>query len=95
MKQTLEDMQIMYDHPILINCDNTSAINIFKLHVLHSKTKHIPIKYQFLREKLSQKVVKIEYVVAKEQIAYFLTKHILRDIFQYLRHNLGFIPNPN
>jgi hypothetical protein len=43
MKQTLEGLQVKYDHPILLNRDNTSAINLSKNPVMHSKTKHIPI----------------------------------------------------
>jgi hypothetical protein len=50
MKQTLTDIQVEYDEPIPIYCDNTSAISISKNPVMHSKTKHIPIKYHFLRE---------------------------------------------
>ena len=66
MKQTLEDLLVKYEHPIVINCDNISAINMPKNLVMHSKTKHIPIKYHFLREQVSQKVVKLEYVDTKE-----------------------------
>jgi hypothetical protein len=50
MKQTLTDIQVEYDEPILIYCDKTSANNISKNPVMHSKTKHIPIKYHFIRE---------------------------------------------
>jgi hypothetical protein len=50
MKQTLTDIHVEYDEPIPIYCDNTSAINISKNPVIHSKTKHIPIKYHFLWE---------------------------------------------
>jgi hypothetical protein len=35
MKQTLKDIKVEYDHPISIICDNTSAINISKNHVMH------------------------------------------------------------
>ena len=62
----LEDMQIKYNHPILRNCDNTSAISISKNPIMHSKTNHIPIKYHLLREQVSQKVVKLEYVSTKK-----------------------------
>jgi len=48
MMQTLQDFQITCTPPISILCDNTSAINISKNPVMHSKTKHIPIKYHFL-----------------------------------------------
>ena len=47
MKQTLEDLLVKYEYPIVLHCDNTSAINISTNHVMHSKTKHIPIKYHF------------------------------------------------
>jgi len=50
MMQTLQDIQITCSPPISILCDNTSAINISKNPIMHSKTKHIPIKYHFLQE---------------------------------------------
>jgi hypothetical protein len=50
IKKNLEDLQIRYNNPITINCDNTSSISISKNPVMHSKTKHIPIKYHFLRD---------------------------------------------
>jgi hypothetical protein len=49
MKQNLQDIQVDYDDPILIFCDNTSSISISKNPVMHSKMKHIPIKYHFLQ----------------------------------------------
>ncbi|XP_057842295.2 secreted RxLR effector protein 161-like [Cryptomeria japonica] len=52
MKQTLKDIKVEYDHPISIFCDNTSAINISNNPVMHSRTKHIPIKFHFLREQV-------------------------------------------
>ena len=55
MKQTLQDMKVSIDEPISIKRDNTSAISISKNPILHSKTKHIPIKYHFLREQVAQK----------------------------------------
>ena len=74
MKQTLEYILIKYEDLIVISCDNTSATNISRNHVMHSKTKHIPIKYHFLRDQVSQKVVKLEYVDTKEHIADLFTK---------------------
>jgi hypothetical protein len=50
MKKTLQDIQVEYDEPILILCDNTNFISISKNPVMHSKTKHIPIKFHFIRE---------------------------------------------
>ena len=64
MKQTLEDFLVNYENPI-INCDNSSAINISKYPIMHYKTKYIPIKYNSLRDQVSQNVIKIEYVDTK------------------------------
>eukprot|EP00253_Pinus_taeda_P025891 PITA_25891 len=66
MMQTLQEIQITCSPPISIICDNTSAIIISNNPVMHSKTKHIPIKYHFLREQVLDKKVKLEYVPSKE-----------------------------
>ena len=66
MKHTLEDLHVKYEHPIVINYDNTNAINISKNLLMHSKTKNISIKYHFLRDQVSQKVVKLEYADTRE-----------------------------
>ena len=92
MKQTLEDLLVKYEHPIVINSDNTSAINMSKNPIMHSKKKHIPIKYHYLREHVSEKIVKLEYIDTKEQIAEIFTKPLPKEAFERLRQNMGFIP---
>jgi hypothetical protein len=87
MKQTLQDIQVEYRQPIPILCDNTSAISISKNPVMHSKTKHIPIKYHFLREQVVNQVVKLDYVTTKEHIVDIFTKPLPREAFEYLRQN--------
>jgi len=51
MMQTLQDFQITCTPPISILCDNTSAISISKNPIMHSKTKHISIKYHIFENK--------------------------------------------
>jgi hypothetical protein len=75
MKQTLTDIQVEYDEPIPIYCDNKSAISISKNPVMHSKMKHIPIKYHFLWEQVAEKNIRVEYVGTKEQVTDIFTKH--------------------
>ena len=52
--------------PVILYCDNTSAINISKNHVMHAKNKHIAIKYHYVRELVKDKQVKMEYIHSKE-----------------------------
>ena len=78
--------------PMIIYCDNTSAINISKNPVMHAKTKHIAIKYHYVRELVEDKQVKMEYIHSKEQIADIFTKPLPKDAFEYLRGKLGVNP---
>ena len=91
-KQLLEGMKMEIKEPIVMFCDNTSAINISKNPVMHSKTKHIAIKYHFVRELVQDKEIRLEYVHTKEQIADIFTKPLPKDAFLYLRCKLGVTP---
>ena len=62
-----------------------------KNHVMYSETKNVPSKYHFLREKVLEKKVKLEYVPSKEQVSYIFTKPLPREAFEYLRHKLGVV----
>ena len=94
MKQTLTDIQVEYDEPIPIYCDNTSAINISKNLGMHSKMKHISIMYHLLQEQFVEKNIRVEYVGKKEQVEDIFTKPLSREAFGYLRQRLGVISTP-
>ena len=93
MKQTLQDLQVQFSEPISVFCDNTSSINISKNHVMHPKTKHIPIKYHFVREQVAEKNIKLEYVGTKEQIVDIFTKPLPCEAFEYLHQKLWILPS--
>jgi hypothetical protein len=90
----LEDIQVEYDEPIPIYCDNTSAISISKNPVMHSKMKHIPIKYHFLQEQVAENNIRVEYVGTKEQVSDIFKKLLPWESFEYIRQRLGIITTP-
>ncbi|KAL3524948.1 hypothetical protein ACH5RR_013320 [Cinchona calisaya] len=49
MKHTLKDFGAIFVC-VPIRCDNTSAINLTKNPILHSRTKHIDVKNHFVRD---------------------------------------------
>ena len=61
MKKVLIDYGISQD-TIVVYCDNSSAIDIYKNSVQHSKTKHIDIRYHFIRDLVERKIVCLEYI---------------------------------
>jgi len=64
MKQQLSDYEILLDH-IPIRCDNTSAINLSKNLVQHSRTKHIELRHHFLRDHVQKGDCVLEFVDTK------------------------------
>jgi hypothetical protein len=88
------DIQVEYNEPNPIYCDNTSVISISKNPVMNSKRKHIPIKYHFLREQVAEKNIRVEYVGTKEQVADIFTKPLPRESFEYFRQRLRVISTP-
>jgi hypothetical protein len=89
-----KDIQFEYDDPIPINSYNTTTINISKNPTMHSKTKHIPIRYHYLWEQVVEKNIKVEYVGTKEQVEDIFTKPLPRESFEYLHQRLEVISTP-
>jgi hypothetical protein len=58
-------------------CDSQSAIHLAKNPSYHSKIKHIPIKYHFVRKVIDERGVSLEKVHTKENCANMFTKPIL------------------
>ena len=81
---------IIYENvPIL--CDNTSAINISKNPVQHSKTKHIEIRHHFLRDNVEKGLVELSFCKSEEQIADIFTKPLGKESFCKFRVMLGLV----
>jgi len=90
MKQQLEDYNIFLNH-IPLKCDNTSAINLTKNPIMHSRTKQIEIRHHFLRDHINKGNCEMEYVDTKHQLADIFTKPLAKDRFYELRRDLGIL----
>ena len=80
MKQTLSDFDLSFEH-VPIECDNTSAINISKYPMQHSKTKHIEIRHHFLRDHAQKGDITLEFVSTKAQLAKIFAKPLSEEQF--------------
>jgi len=58
----------------LTTVDNQSSIKMSQNPVLHSKTKHIDIRYHYIREAVAKGTVTLEYCPTKDMAADLLTK---------------------
>ena len=57
--------------------------------VFHDKSKHIKIKYHYIRDMVQRGIVKLQYVAMEEHIANVLTKPLARVKFEYFSEKLG------
>ncbi|KAJ0735424.1 putative RNA-directed DNA polymerase [Helianthus annuus] len=74
VKGILNSLQMHMDGPPTILCDNKSTICLAKDPVYHGKSKHIRIKYHFIRELIKNDEVEVRFCTTKEQVADILTK---------------------
>jgi len=89
LQRILKDMGEKQSGPTTINCDNKSTIAMTKNHVHHNRTKHIAIKYHFIREAKTNMKIRLEYCPTEDQIANIFTKALPRPRFELLRTMLG------
>ena len=70
-------MKVYIDGPVVVCEDNQSAIAIAKNDRYQSRTKHIDIRYHFVRDQVENKVIQLQYNETKLQLVDFQTKSIL------------------
>ena len=61
LRQLLNDVHCNDGLPIIINEDNQAAISIAKDPKDHPKTKHIAIKYHFIRDRIVNNEIAVKY----------------------------------
>ena len=88
MKQTQKDYDLLFNIT-QIYCDNTSAINLSKNPVHHSRTKHIEVRHYFLRNLVTKNDIKIEFISTTDQLADIFTKPLDESQFVKIKRNLG------
>ncbi|KAM6597070.1 hypothetical protein CsatA_007594 [Cannabis sativa] len=88
MKQTLKDFDIDFECTP-IKCDNTSAINLSKNPILHSRAKHIDIRHHFLRDHIQRGDIMLDFVSTEFQLADIFTKPLSDERFSFIRRELG------
>ncbi|GKA50171.1 retrovirus-related pol polyprotein from transposon TNT 1-94 [Tanacetum coccineum] len=73
LRGLLEELGVVLN-TVAVNCDNQGAIHLSRNHVFHERTKHINVRYHFIREVLEAKTVKVLKVGTEHNAADALTK---------------------
>ena len=70
----VKDFYYDRDEAVLIHGDNQGSLDLAQYPVNHQRSKHIDIKYHFIREKCANDEIKPEHVATTENVADLMTK---------------------
>ena len=88
LRQMLKELDFVCD-TIPINVDNQSAIKLTKNSEFHKRSKHIDVRFHFVRDVLNRKEIDLNYIESKQQLADIITQPLAKKQFCFLREQIG------
>ena len=79
----------------MILCDNQSGIRLSENPVFHDRSKHIDIRYHFIRDMVQRGAIRLHHIGTDEQITNILTKPLGKVKFLTFRELLGAMERPS
>nr|KYP44586.1 Retrovirus-related Pol polyprotein from transposon TNT 1-94 [Cajanus cajan] len=91
LRRILEHLDHYQVGATVMFCDNVSTIKLSKNPVLHGRSKHIDVRFHFLRNLCNDGVIELNFCSTKNQLADIMTKPLKVEDFQRLRSALGML----
>ncbi|GAA0162849.1 hypothetical protein LIER_18854 [Lithospermum erythrorhizon] len=91
VKRLYEELDMKFEGPIQLYCDNQSAMSITHNPVQHDRTRHVEVDRHFINEKLEDKIIRIVHVPTGQQLTDILTKGLSEKQYNRLLSKLGLI----
>ena len=85
LKRIIEKLSLEESKCITILYDNSSTIKLSENLVLHGRSKHIDVRFHFLRDLTREGTVELVYYGTQDQLADMMTKPHTVDAFQRFR----------
>jgi len=79
LQTIISELGYKLSRPSIIYSDNQSSITLSENPKHHDRTKHIDLRFHFLREKVKNKILKLEYTPTARMWADLLTKSLPKD----------------
>lgn len=91
IRRVIETLGVKEEGATEIMCDNSSTIQLSKNPVFHGRSKHIDVRFHFLRDLVNNGIIELSYCNTQNQIADVMTKPLKLEHFEKLRGMLGVI----
>ncbi|KAG6471756.1 hypothetical protein ZIOFF_069202 [Zingiber officinale] len=89
LRRMLGFLQHKQDDWTMVCCDSKSTIELIKNPVFHGRSKHIDIKYHFIRDLVREIEIAVNYCKNEFQVADIFTKGLKEETFMKLKKMLG------
>ncbi len=74
---------------VQIYCDNQGDVRLVSNAEFHQKTKHIQLRYHYIREQKAEERIEVKYVSTENQLADIFTKALPGPKFIEMRKRIG------
>jgi hypothetical protein len=78
----LADMEINVELPVQVHVDNQGAVHMSKNNSTTSRTKHIDVRYKYIRELIDDGMIEVTFVPTRDNDADLFTKNLPSELFQ-------------
>ena len=95
LERLISDLLGTKEETVTVYEDNQSTISMGKNQQYHGRTKHIAIKYHFVRENVTAGVVRIPYCKSEDMLADIFTKPLSAPRFKKLCQLIGMVEQNN
>ena len=89
LHEFLREIGLLNDNPIYCKCDNSGAVELSKSSQYRGRSKHIEIRYHFIRQLVEQCKVEVGHVPSQDMLADIFTKPLAVPKFIAFRDMLG------
>jgi histone deacetylase 1/2 len=91
IQKLLMELNIPYSPVSCLWCDNIGATYLSQNPIFHARTKHIEINFHFVRERVAQKLLDIQFIPSGDQLANGFTKPLCTAKMKDFRVNLNLV----
>jgi len=87
----LRELNISSPRAAKLWCDNLGSKYLTANPVFHARTKHIEVDYHFVRERVSRKLLEVDFVSSGDQVADGFTKPLSVLLLENFKYNLNLV----
>jgi hypothetical protein len=93
LQNLLQELGLLKGEPTTLYQDNRSTMLQISKSVIHSRTRHLDVRYHFIKEQVRLNTIQIQHLPTAQMLADIFTKGLPKSQHMYLRTQIGVLTN--